>query len=297
MPRADDDDVDFECTGDSGGGTLDDNDGENYPTLGQGVSQDNSDNNDNDDNDNPVDNDEKEDDEKHNKDGEYDNDYHDDNELQNNSFNGTGVCFASSCEADPSHGCFNSTKQKLCAHSTDQIMLNNVGDYVIFPSNCFHRGYFSIQSNSVYYTAQMFATPSEKPSGESVPTSRNAVIMTTQVKGTMRCMKLTKLSNDILENWNKAKYQKKEFKPAKCFDGEKIDPSKHCHIYQKDFHLLKQLNEFVVTVESLHNHIKIDSVWIMAKSKHNNGFQRWHKDFQLGTKITTTIVVNIGVQE
>jgi hypothetical protein len=143
----------------------------------------------------------------------------------------------------------------------------------------------------------MFATPSEKPSGESVPTSRNAVIMTTQVKGTMRCVKLTELSNDILENWNKAKYQKKEFKPAKCFDGQEIDPSKHRHIYQKDFHLLKQLNEFVVTVESLHNHIKIDSVWIMAKSKYNNGFQRWHKDFQLGTKITTTIVVNIGVQE
>jgi hypothetical protein len=133
--------------------------------LGKGVSQDNSDNDDNDDNDDPVDNDEKKDNEKHNKDGEYDNDYNDDNELQNNSFNGTGVCFASSCKADPFHGCFNSTKQKLCAHSTDQIMLNNVGDYVIFPSNCFHCGYFSIQSNSVYYTAQMFATPSEKTLG------------------------------------------------------------------------------------------------------------------------------------
>jgi hypothetical protein len=143
----------------------------------------------------------------------------------------------------------------------------------------------------------MFATPLEKPSGEAVPTSCNAMIMRTQVKGTMGCVQLTELSNDILENWNKAKYQKKEFKPAKRFDGEEIDPSKHRHIYQKDFHLLKQLNEFVVTVESLHNHIKIDSVWIMAKSKHNNGFQRWHKDFQLGTKITTTIVVNIGVQE
>ncbi len=160
----------------------------------------------------------------------------------------------------------------------------------MFPSNFFHRGYFSIQSNSVYYTAQMFALPSEKPSREAVPTSRNAMIMRTQVKGTMGCVQLTELSDDILENWNKAKYQKNEFKPAKHFDSQEIDPSKHRHIYQKDFHLLKQLNEFVVTVESLPNHIK-------AKSKHNNGFQRWHKDFQLGTKITTTIIVNIGVQE
>ncbi len=117
------DDVDFECTGDSGGGTLDDNYGENYPTLGQGVSQDNSDNDNDDDNNDPVDNNEKEDDEKHNEDGEYDNDYHDNNELQNNSFDGTGVCFASSCKADLSHGCFNSTNKncvriqltKLCS--------------------------------------------------------------------------------------------------------------------------------------------------------------------------------------
>jgi hypothetical protein len=114
MPRADDDDVDFECTGDSGGGTLDNNDGGNYPALGQGASQDNA-AADHDDDD-PVDNDDEEDDEEHIEDGEYDDDYHDDNELQNNGFDGTGICFATSCKADPSHGCFNSTKQKLCGH-------------------------------------------------------------------------------------------------------------------------------------------------------------------------------------
>ncbi len=83
MPRADDDDVDFECTGDSGGGTLD-NKG-NYPALGQGASQDNAAAAAADDDD-PVDNDDEEDDEEHNEDGEYDDDYHDDNELQNNGF-------------------------------------------------------------------------------------------------------------------------------------------------------------------------------------------------------------------
>ncbi len=166
----------------------------------------------------------------------------------------------------------------------------------------FHQIVFIVaifQSNRTTHTTQprCLLRHRKKPSGESVPTSCNAVIMTTQVKGTMRCVKLTELSNDILENWNKAKYPKKKFKPAKHFVGEEIDLSKHRNIYRKDFHLLKQLIEFVVTVESLHNHIKIDSIWIMAKSKYNNGFQRWHKDFQLGTKITTTIVVNIGVQK
>jgi hypothetical protein len=114
MPRADDDDVDFECTGDSGGATLDNDDGGNYPALGQGASQDNAAAAANDDD--PVDNDDEEDDEEHIKDGEYDNDYHDDNELQKNGFDGTGICFATSCKADPSNGCFNAKKQKLCGH-------------------------------------------------------------------------------------------------------------------------------------------------------------------------------------
>ena len=97
-------------------------------------------------------------------------------------------------------------------------------------------------------------------------------------KGTMHCVQLTELSNDIQENWKNTTYQRKEFKPEKKFDGQQIDPSQHIHIFRKLFYLLKQLNAFVRTVESLHSHITIDSIWIMTKSKTNNGFHRWHKD-------------------
>ncbi len=137
----------------------------------------------------------------------------------------------------------------------------------------------------------------KKTSEEAFPTSRSAMIMKNQKgKGTMHCVQLTELSNDIQENWKNTKYQRKEFKPAKKnwrSTNSSIPTSSH---FSKTFFLLKQLNAFVRTVESLHSHITIDSIWIMAKSKNNNGFQRWHKDFQLGTKITTTIIINIGVQ-
>jgi hypothetical protein len=80
-------------------------------------------------------------------------------------------------------------------------MLNDVGDYVMFPSNCFHRGYFSIQKDSIYYIAQMFATPSENTSEEARTRSRNATIMKNlEGKGTMQCVQLTELSKDIQEN-------------------------------------------------------------------------------------------------
>ena len=33
---------------------------------------------------------------------------------------------------------------------------------------------------------------------------------------------------------------------------------------------------------------------MIEKTKENNGFQGWHRDFYLGTEVTTTIVVNVG---
>lgn len=143
----------------------------------------------------------------------------------------------------------------------------------------------------------MFATPSENTSEETRTRSRNATIMKNlEGKGTMQCVQLTELSKDILENWTNEKYQRIDFKPPKKFDGQYIDSSQHRHVFRTQFSLLKQLDAFVRYVEDLHTHITVDSIWIMAKSKTNNGFQRWHKDFELGTKITTTIVINVGVQ-
>jgi hypothetical protein len=41
-------------------------------------------------------------------------------------------------------------------------------------------------------------------------------------------------------------------------------------------------------------HLTIDSVWLIQKSKQDARFQGWHRDFALGKKMTTTIVVNVG---
>jgi hypothetical protein len=40
--------------------------------------------------------------------------------------------------------------------------------------------------------------------------------------------------------------------------------------------------------------LEVRSVWMMEKSRKNDGFQVWHRDFYLGTEVTTTIVVNVG---
>jgi hypothetical protein len=46
--------------------------------------------------------------------------------------------------------------------------------------------------------------------------------------------------------------------------------------------------------ENKYNHIEVRSVWLIEKSRENDGFQGWHRDFFLGTEVTMTIVVNVG---
>ncbi len=52
--------------------------------------------------------------------------------------------------------------------------------------------------------------------------------------------------------------------------------------------------ELVQYFEYKYKKLEIRSVWMMEKLRENNGFQVWHRDFYLGTEVTTTIVVNVG---
>jgi len=52
--------------------------------------------------------------------------------------------------------------------------------------------------------------------------------------------------------------------------------------------------ELVKYFEEKCKHLEVRSVWMIEKSKENNGFQGWHRDFYLGTEVTMTIVVNVG---
>ncbi len=42
--------------------------------------------------------------------------------------------------------CFNTLKEKICKHKVEQVELNHVGQYVIFPARFWHKGYYQITS-------------------------------------------------------------------------------------------------------------------------------------------------------
>jgi hypothetical protein len=48
-----------------------------------------------------------------------------------------------------------------CAHDKVKVQLNEVGQYIVFPSLWWHHGYYNIKDEEkVTFTAQLFATPS-----------------------------------------------------------------------------------------------------------------------------------------
>ena len=84
------------------------------------------------------------------------------------------------------------------------------------------------------------------------------------------------------------------FPPGKAFDGEKINSTKNRHIPSGMFLGIPLIVELVKYFEDKYTHLEVHSVWISKKSRENDGFQHWHRDFYLGTEVTTTIVVNEG---
>ncbi len=207
---------------------------------------------------------------------------------------GNGVMFAPHCQSDRDVICFNTNKEKICNHIIRDVMLNDVGEYVVFPARWFHRGYFDIKSDNIYYTAQLFSTPSKKPDAwQNITRKENQNLKQGKIADSENV--LNNLTDDIKQQWDKDKYSVKKFPPAKVFDGDKIDPEKNRHIPRDRLHELPELNNLVDYFERLFtNLIEVRSVWLIKKSKLNGRFQSWHRDFLLGTDVTTTIVVNVG---
>ena len=70
-----------------------------------------------------------------------------------------GLLFAPTCST-----CFNENKyllvsEKKCSHQWSNESLNNPGEYIVFPSEMYHCGYYNQKSNQIFTQAQLFCEP------------------------------------------------------------------------------------------------------------------------------------------
>jgi len=141
-----------------------------------------------------------------------------------------------------------------------------------------------------YYTAQLFCKISDNPEAwQNVTRKVNQIT----IQGCKQESWLTQLTQDIRNNRDTT-YSVNAFPSAKAFDGDKIDATKNRHILRVMFQGIPLIAELVKYFEEKYTHLEVRSVWMIDKSKENDSFQGWHRDFYLGTEVTTTIVVNIG---
>jgi hypothetical protein len=83
-------------------------------------------------------------------------------------------------------------------------------------------------------------------------------------------------------------YSADQFPPASKFLGQ-VDKAKNRHILKHQIHLLPKIERLVLSFEEKFNDVTVDSVWLIKKTKQDDGFQE-----DMKTKITRTIVVNVG---
>jgi hypothetical protein len=206
------------------------------------------------------------------------------------SSDGNGIMFAPMCKADVDSKCFTSRNEKVCDHKVNADELDTVGDFVVFPSRFYHRGYYRIASYMTYYTAQLFCKISDKPEAWQNMTRKVNQIT---IQGCIQESWLAQLMQDIRDNWDTT-YSVNAFLPAKAFNGDKIDATKNRHILRVMFQGVPLITELVKYFEDKYTHLEVRSVWMIEKSKENDGFQGWHRDFYLQTEVTMTILVTVG---
>jgi hypothetical protein len=203
---------------------------------------------------------------------------------------GNGIMLAPMCKGDGDDKCFTSSNNNQCDHNVTTIELDEVGDYVVFPSRFYHRGYYRIASNKTYHTAQLFW----KVLGnhDALPNVTRKVNQN-MIQGCVKESRLTQLTQDIRNNWDTT-YSVNVFLLAKAFDSDKINATKNRLIPSVMFQGIPLIAELVKYFQDKYTHLKVCSVWLIEKLRENDGFQGWHRDFYLGIEVTTTIVVNVG---
>jgi hypothetical protein len=110
---------------------------------------------------------------------------------------------------DCTYSCFSMTKKK-CDHKTLSVQINNLGDYILFPSVWYYQGYFKDCGDMIYITAQLFARPNIDPDCERLPCS--FMEMQYYIEGNLGKSRVAKLINDIVHSWD-TKYSHESFPP------------------------------------------------------------------------------------
>ena len=125
-----------------------------------------------------------------------------------------GLLFAPTCST-----CFNANKyllisEKKCSHEWINESLNNPGDYIVFPSEMYHCGYYNQKSNQNFTQAQLFCKPMLDTDVLQLPRSMMKAQGNQISGGCLDPSTLTDFRDDLIENWDTL-YSHTNYRPCK----------------------------------------------------------------------------------
>jgi hypothetical protein len=111
-----------------------------------------------------------------------------------------GLLFAPTCTT-----CFNENKylsmsEKKCAHQWNNECLNSTGEYILFPSGMFHRGYYNDISNRIFIQVQFVCAPTKYTDVLRLPRSIMKGKGKDVTQGRLDELTLLELRDDLINN-------------------------------------------------------------------------------------------------
>ena len=215
-----------------------------------------------------------------------------------------GLWFAPECFSCLRTDKYQHIGNKACRHPWIEERLNYTGQYVMFGSNVYHRGYWNNLRGAVTVTAQLFCIPSTCQDIGISTRNTNARHPFTGMKlriakddfisGAIPKEDIQALTEVLVDNdgWSEM-LGYKEYRPAPTrFQGVPINLDSNKQIDQIHFDKMPQIKRLVKMFEDKFPDITVFQVWLIRKSGTESGFQAWHQD-KVGLQ-TKTIVVNLG---
>ncbi len=115
-------------------------------------------------------------------------------------------------------------KEMQCGHELKTVTLDNAGEYVTFPHDCFHKGYYFVNAGRAIYTAQLFGKHMDDISQECK--TRQNTPQNTIVQGQVEDRTIVEeLSSDLVLNWETT-YSWDKYPTCAFFGNEWIDKTK-----------------------------------------------------------------------
>jgi hypothetical protein len=180
--------------------------------------------------------------------------------------NDNGLNFLPECK----DACFVGKKNIGCGHICKNVQINEAGEYILFPSQCWHHGYFNEESNKIFITAQLFARPTineetERFSGSFTEGQREFI---SERLGSMvgKYSIIKDLSIDPLENWD-SMYSATDFPPPKGFGRQPIDCKSNCQKPDEKLDERPLMKKLVDTFKEIFPYLSIDKVALLYERR------------------------------